>query len=218
MSVAQGAAVLLGRDIAEQAQLLDYSRENLLILQSDEQTLRAEFPEAYRNLLSCVHQRDGRTPMAYGQDLVASWVVEDWVLDLLRCAGCQVWGAGADRERRVLPNSKVGSASDFRVHLDQSSFPMEFMCDYTGFWRRSHVLHLRDSKFLRLKQEGAVFLGVDALGRRAILLDFRRPVPGAQFLPSHRPYGGKPAWAVPCPEALSFPLTVQEIARRLREM
>ena len=215
MGAFQNAGLLLPRSVQNMAAEYGYEEDNLLILAGDEGRLRREYPETYRNLLSCGHQKDGRSYLEYAQDLVASWVVEDYFRQMLLDAGCEITAAGADRERRLLPNIRVSASSDFRIRLDGREIPVEFMCDYTGYWARSGKIDLRDSKFEKLKREGALFLGVDAKGGRAILLDFRREAPEAVYIPSHRPYGFKPAYSIPCPKEKFFPLSPQRLSQEL---
>ena len=78
-----GAQNFFSKSLVEVARGLDYIQDNLLILEGDIQALQNLFPETYRNIMSCQHHRDNRTPLEYAQDLVASWLVEDSFLDIL---------------------------------------------------------------------------------------------------------------------------------------
>ena len=220
MGAFQNAGLLLPDDVLAMAARYGYAKENLLILSGSEERLKMEFPETYRNILSCRHQRDGRSPMEYAQDLVASWVVEDYFLQLLQDAGCQITAAGADRERKILPNAKVSATSDFQIRPagQDREVRVEFMCDYQGYWRQYHKIDLRDDKFKKLQREQALFLGIDAQYSRAILLDFGREMPQANYISSHFPYGGKPAYSIPCPEEQFFPLTPDMLAEALAKL
>lgn len=215
MGAYRNAPILLGRPLLEAAQEYGYSDANLLILAGDEGKLAQAFPSILADIQTCAHNADNRTPMAYAQDLVASWVVEDWFLHLLAGAGCEAAAVGADRCRSILPNCVVSSASDFQVRCRGKTLRVEFLCDYTGFWRKTGRIDLRDSKYERLRKEQALVFGADALWQRAILLDMSDDIPGILRAPSYKPYGGKPAVRLPCQEEDFFPLTAKQLSRRL---
>lgn len=176
------------------AQQLGYHESNIYILLGDEQGLKLNCPDIYRNLITCNHNRDNRTIMQYGQDMVASWIFEDDLIAGLQNAGLTISKSGADSGRLILPSSGVSSGSDTRVRLNGSSRFMEIMCDYTGFWTRTHRADLRDLKYNRLKSENALFLGIDVMNKQYMLIDFSGNVI-AQYTPSHRAYGWKPAYS-----------------------
>lgn len=58
---------------------------------------------------------------------------------------------GVDRTRRILASSQTSTVSDFLITRDGVEIKLELMNDYTGYWRRYNVLHLRDFKFNQLK-------------------------------------------------------------------
>ena len=87
MGAFTGAQTFFNCPLVEVARRLGYSQDNVLILQGDLQALQNSFPETYRNIMSCRHHRDNRTPLEYAQDLVASWLVEDSFLEILNSNG-----------------------------------------------------------------------------------------------------------------------------------
>lgn len=177
------------------AQRLGYAQDNLLILQGDIQSLQNLFPETYRNIMSCRHHRDNRTPLEYAQDLVASWLVEDSFLNVLNSNGLQATLDGADRNRRILANVRTSASSDFTVSYNGNSRKLELMTDYTGYWSRTGLLDLRDSKYQSLTTEQSLFLAVSTTSKEFALYDFSKEIP-ARFIPSHIPYGRKPAYQI----------------------
>ena len=181
--------------IAAKAQELGYSQANMLILAGNLSELAAKFPATYRNLLTCEHNRDKRTPLEYARDLVASWIFEDTMVQTLTRAGITISLAGTDQKREILASSRVSSCSDCRVSLGSVARGMEIMSDYTGWWESTGWIDLRDDKYLRLKREHSLFLGVSTTSRRYLLLDFGEDIP-ARYIESHVPYGGKPAYAI----------------------
>ena len=64
----------LCHDLAGKARSYGYPESSICILLGDETRLRPEYPDTFSNLNSCGHNRDARTAIEYGQDLVASWL------------------------------------------------------------------------------------------------------------------------------------------------
>ena len=89
--------------IVAKARELNYSAENLCILEGNITLLREQFPNTYSNLMSCLHNRDSRQPMDYAKDLVASWIFEDTIVQKLSEYGIATTLAGADSNRELLP-------------------------------------------------------------------------------------------------------------------
>ncbi len=181
--------------LIEVARRLDYSQDNILILQGDIETLQKLYPEIYENIMSCHHHRDNRTPLEYAQDLVASWLVEDSFLKVLNTNGLYTKLDGADHNRKILANVRTSASSDFIVSYNGNSRKLELMNDYTGYWARTGVLDLRDSKYKSLKAEESLFLAVSVTTKDFALFDFSDEIK-AKFIPSHHPYGGKSAYQI----------------------
>ncbi len=186
-------------DLIERARTLGYPDSSVCILSGNEDLLKSNYPDAYRNLFSCNHNRDRRTPMEYGQDLVASWLFEDMLMDNLKKAGVSVVGAGADKNREVLSNAKVSASSDCLVSYNGKERLLELMSDYTGYWSRYHKMELRDSKFTKMQESKSLFLGVSTTDNKYILLDMGEQFE-FKFIPSYFLYGGKPAYSVKLPK------------------
>lgn len=183
------------KDIIKTAEDLNYSESNILILKGEKELLKAKYPQIYNNLLSCNHHRDNRTFIEYGQDLVASWLFEDKIVETLRNNSIDINLAGADRNREILSNSKVSSSSDTTITINNISIPLEIMSDYTGYWTRTKRIDLRDDKYLRMVRSKSLFLGISTKDRKFVLLDFRTPL-NSSYSPYHQPYGGKPCYTI----------------------
>lgn len=183
------------KGIVEHAISLGYSKANILILNGDIVSLQNEFPNIYNNLISCKHHRDRRTPLEYGQDLVASWLFEDSMVISLRNCGLDISLAGADSNREILSNTSVSANSDCSILKNGINYQLEIMCDYTGYWERTGNIDLRDSKYNKLISSNSLFLGISTPTMKYILIDFGANVP-AKYISSHLPYGGKPAYSV----------------------
>ena len=181
--------------IVAKARELNYSAENLCILEGNITLLREQFPNTYSNLMSCLHNRDSRQHMAYAKDLVASWIFEDTIVQKLSEYGIATTLAGADSNRELLPTSRVSASSDCQISANGKTRLLEIMCDYTGWWESTGHMELRDAKYTKLSREKALFLGICTVSQRYILLDFAGHI-DARYIQSHRPYGGKPAYSI----------------------
>ena len=205
------------KGIVNQARAMGYSEDNILILSGDAAALERRYPQTFQNLISCSHHRDRRTPIEYGQDLVASWLFEDSLVQAFSSYGLAVSLSGADRNRKILSNTKVSSNSDCLVSVNGASVQLEIMCDYTGYWKKAKKIDLRDEKYQKLCRTHSLFLGISTSTISYILLDFGENIP-ANYIPSHAPYGGKPAYAVPVHANDFYHLDIAELAERIKQM
>ena len=99
------------------AKKLNYSESNILVLEGNEEELKNLYPDVYANILSCVHNRDGRSPMEYARDLVSSWIFEDYMVQKFNSLGYKLYLSGKDKERVILSHSRVGSDSDVILNM-----------------------------------------------------------------------------------------------------
>lgn len=201
--------------IVSKAAELGYSEENILILEGRESDLRQKHPEIWRNLQSCRHHRDRRTPLEYAQDLVASWVFEDCLIQALYDAGLHISHAGTDKERKILSSSNISAGSDASILVKGHHVPLEIMCDYTGFWTRTGKMDLRDSKYMKLKNSHSLFLGFSTVDNKVVLLDFSEEI-NAVYTPSHFAYGGKPAYSIRIPEDALCPFRMSILINEIK--
>lgn len=215
MGAFTGSQAFFKYPLIEVARRLGYAQDNLLILEGDMESLQNDFPETYNNIMSCQHHRDNRTPLEYAQDLVASWLVEDSFLEVLNSNGLHTELDGADQNRRILANAKTSTSSDFIVSYRGSSRKLELMNDYTGYWARTGLLDLRDSKYQRLSAEQSLFLAVSITTKEFVLFDFGETV-RACFIPSHRPYGGKPAYELKITSEMMLESTAHNITEVIK--
>ena len=207
--------VNLEPNLLEKARNFHYPESSVCVLSGDESRLETEFPEAYSNLQSCRHNRDRRTPMEYGQDLVASWLFEDYLMDELQKAGITIERAGADKKREVLPNTKVSSSRDCLVSYRGKTRQLELMSDYTGYWSKNGKMELRDSKFTKMQRSGSLFLGVSIVDNKYILLDMKGEFE-SEYIPSYALYGFKPAYSIKLPKSSMKDLQFFQLAAEIK--
>jgi hypothetical protein len=177
---------------------MGYSEPNLLILAGDEQSLQSKYPNVWDALVSCKHHRDHRSPIAYGRDLVASWVFEDCVIGSLCEGGIDAKHGGSDCDRHILYKDGVTTNSDVKIIVGDSTIPIEIMCDYTGWWTANGRIDLRDNKYIKLKESKSLFLGFSTIDNILIVMDFSKDIT-YEYFECYTPYGGKPAYSIEIP-------------------
>ncbi|MCR5650901.1 MAG: hypothetical protein K6F86_06955 [Lachnospiraceae bacterium] len=217
MGAFDGLNAFFNGEIVNYAIRYEYDESNIIILKGDRQELERHHLQAYQNLLSCRHHSDNRTPIQYGQDLVASWVFEDYFLNEMINSGFSIDLAGADRNRTILPNQRTSTSSDYTITTPAGSvLNMELVNDYTGFWARTHTLHLRDNKYVQLQRNRCLLLAIalTANVKKYALFDFREDIP-AQYIQSHRPYGNKPAYELRIPQDMLCDFSIDDIKQRI---
>lgn len=194
MGAYEGLTRFFHGDLCDLAARLEYSAENLCVLRGDAAELQRRFPETYENILSCEHNKDKRNPLEYAKDIVASWLFEDYLVAKVRREGRCLRLVGGDRERKLLPNSRVSSSSDCVYGTGKQELSVEIMNSYTSFWQTNRCLHLRDHKYQQLCRERGALLCIDTQNCSYGIVDFTQEKPPAKYIESHRPYGGKSAY------------------------
>ena len=204
--------------LIETARKFGYSIENILILEMNEIKLKSDFPETYNNLLTCEHQRDNRSIMEYAQDLVCSWVFEDFLISSLRMNGLEVELVGEDRTRKILRSAKVSAHSDFLLKSRNKKLYIELANDYSGYWIRKLQVDLRDDKYMKLKSKiakscGSVLLGIDFKNRKYFIHDLSEKA-NVKYIEFHYPYS-KPAYSIELSNNSFFDFSFQAICEDL---
>ena len=194
MGAYSGLSAYFEQPLCDYAIQFGYDESNIVILEGDINRLQANHIEIYNNLLSCNHHSDSRTPLQYAQDLVATWIFEDYFLGKIQNDHFTISKAGSDRTRIILNNSKTSTNSDYIVSTGTKDIPLELVNDYSDFWLRKKALHLRDNKYLKLKQSHSLLLAIDLseYNQKFMLFNFIEDIP-AKFLPYH-PVWHKPAY------------------------
>ena len=206
--------------LVHQAMRHHYSESNICILEGNEERLRNSFPEVYSNLVSCRHNRDMRTPMEYAQDLVASWLFEDLIIEALQRGGIEITHAGSDKNREILAHGNVSASSDGLVSWNGRTILLEIMTDYKGYWTRYKQIDLRDDKYNKMKNSNSLFLGVSTKEEKFILLNFAKEI-NAKYSPAHRAYGFKPVYSILITPSMLKPFSskvlIEEIKNEMSE-
>lgn len=188
------------KDIIQMAKDLNYDEDNILILKNDIVNLQKKYPDTYNGLMTCNHYRDSRSPIEYAQDLVCSWIFEDYLLEALQKGGINIELNGADKKRKLLSASKISSSSDYVFDYSGKKVFIELANDYRGYWKENDKCDLRDSKFLHLKKmaennDFSLLLGIDFVNQKFFILDVNSPSLDVQHSDFHWAFK-KPAYTI----------------------
>lgn len=166
------------RDLSVLGKILGYKEPIILVLKGEEEKLAKKYPGVYETIKSCKHNRDKRTPFEYAQDLVASWLFEDFLV--IRSneyaektnEDFHLELAGRDKEREILPTKKIEGTSDCLFTYEGVTIPVEIMTDYTGYFNKNKQVDLRDNKYPNLLKSKSILVGISTVDTTYILLDF----------------------------------------------
>ena len=137
------------------------------------------------------HRRDKRTSLEYACDLIVGWLIEDCTVEILNKLGYNTSLNSADKHRKILLSPTADS--DLKVYLDGKDILIEQVNDFTGYWKKTLHVPLRDNKYNNLKNENSLLFGIDYVNELFFILNV--PETEANYIPYHRPFS-KPAYAI----------------------
>ena len=186
--------------IVDIAKKLKYDEDNILILESDEEGLKLEYPETYNNLLSCKYNKDARTFIEYAQDLICSWIFEDYLLLSLKEQDLKIELSGEDKNRKILKSAKVSASSDYFINFNERKAFIELVNDYTGYWKKKKICDLRDEKYNHIKKASenanySLLLGIDFKNSEFFLFDLNKNQNDIKYSEYHFAYH-KPVYSL----------------------
>lgn len=76
-------------------------------------------------------------------------------------------------------------------------------------------MDLRDDKYNKLVRSNSLLLGISTKDQKFIFLDFSTNIP-ATFIPSHRPYGYKPAYQVKVNRSSLLPFNIERLVELIK--
>lgn len=204
------------------AKKIGYSEENIIILEDNERKLRESYPEVYNNLLSCKHNRDNRTPIEYAQDLVCSWIFEDYLILNLKLLGLNIELSGNDQNRKILKSSSVSSNSDYLVSYNGKKAFVELANDYTGYWKKKNVCDLRDDKYNHIKIQKkdnnfSLLLGIDFVNNDFFIIDIENSNSLITYSEYHFAYH-KPVYSINLNKITYKNFSFENIAKSLKSI
>ena len=217
MGAYKGLSNYFNKPLCDYAIDLGYHDSNILTLKGNINTLQNRHLNIYRNLISCQHHSDRRSPIEYGQDLIASWIFEDYFIKNIQNSELEIKLAGADQTRLILPNQKTSTSSDYIITTTSGTHIfMELVNDYTGFWYKYQKLHLRDNKYQELHNRHSLLLAIalTSNAQKYTIFDFRKEIHAKKIL-SHKPYGGKPAYELSISQELLYDFSFENVRKSL---
>ncbi len=220
MGAYEGLNSFFGNKLRDKAKDYGYNESNILILDGNLEGLRKNHSQIYNNLISCSHNSDSRTPIQYGRDLVASWIFEDYLLREMQASVLNISLSGADRNRIVLSSPQVSASSDYVITGPSGNqIRMELVNDYTDFWVKNKVLHLRDNKFLDIQRDRCLLLAIvlTLKIKKYALFDFRKKT-SARHIEHHKPFGGKSAYEIKIPSDMLQDFSIIDIENKISEI
>lgn len=112
------------------------------------------------------HQRDNRNIYEFNLNLIAGWIVEDFIVDnsngLLALNGC-------DKNRTICREEKITNQADL---ITYNGVSIEVHTEYFSRYKLEHkdnCIRLRDNKYLNLLKEDAYILAINIPNRTYLL-------------------------------------------------
>ena len=137
------------------------------------------------------HRKDKRTSLEYACDLIVGWVIEDCTVEMLNKIGYATFLNSADKHRKILLSPTADS--DLKVYVNGKEVLIEQVNDFTGYWKKTLHVPLRDNKYNNLKSENSLLFGIDFVNKLFFILNVHKTE--ANYIPYHKPFG-KPAYAI----------------------
>jgi len=205
---------LFKKELWQVAIELNYSKENVLILQNNFYELEQTYPKVLSNLRSCIHQRDKRTIEEYAKDLISSWIYEDIILNYLS-KKFNIKLYGTDRNRNILQNNKISSDSDFCITKNKKFYNIELVNSYTNYWKKFQRIDLRDNKFENLRNKQALLICIDIYNKEFYLIDLKNEI-NINYINYHKPWR-KPAYQINIQNISSHDFTIENLLNKLEQ-
>lgn len=188
-----------GRTLLDVASELGYSDENLEILACDKNDKNAKFQlyKKHKSLFDaflktdCADLRDGRNPLDYFKDLIASWVGEDLLVKALNEYGFKAEVANADKDRKIKESrQQITCAADIKLEYEGNVRFIELM-DALSPVEEYGQFDLRLAKAKKQFEHGNIFLLQCLTDGKFVLIDFLRDSITVKYNAPHPRWGGK---------------------------
>ena len=202
------------------AKKMGYSEDNILILENNVEQLKKDYSDVYDNLKSCRHNRDSRSEIEYAQDLICSWIFEDYLVFNLKLNGLDAELSGSDSGRKILQSSSVSSKSDIVINGNNNKMYIELVNDYRGYWSKYNKVDLRDDKYLHIKNlssgnNKSFLLGIDFCNKKFFLFDINNNQ-DVKYESFHYAYK-KPAYSINLKNTKYYDFSFEKICLEIRK-
>ena len=108
--------------------------------------------------------KDSRSSVEYGIDLIYGWLAEDMVNEFLAKNGFAVKKSGVDKDRKFLKSSNIKSDLDISVGFNGVWKSYDIYFDSGGYWNKYNKMDVRESKWKELEKTGAAMICVSNYG------------------------------------------------------
>lgn len=150
-----------GMTLYEVADTYGYSEVNKAILLATDIDDLIQYRDLISKALSLEHNKDNRSTLEFLKEMVANWLIEDYIKQLLENAGFIVNRDGSDCNREFQYNGEIKANPDFILTKDGITRNVELQVSYTTYWNGVEEVFLRDNKFEHLYERGDILLLVD---------------------------------------------------------
>ena len=198
------------------AEELNYKKSNILILQGKFDSLKIEFPEVWREIISCTHNKDKRSFEEYSKDLVSSWIFEDTLLFYIKKFGVDIKLNGSDNKRKILSNTNIKTNSDYLIKINSKERSAELITSYTNYWKLNNKIDLRDKKYIELKKTNSLLICVDLYNKCFFILDLKNYTYKTKLIPYHKPFN-KPAYQISLENCNPITFTIKNLVKELQK-
>lgn len=145
------------------------------------------------------HHRDTRKVTEYAGEILLNWLLEDLVISrILTHKFKSVQLTGGDQTRQFLAGPKVTAMPDLKADGNQ----YDLKCDWTGYWKTTNTVDLRDSEYPHLVKWKAGLVLIRPFDKQIGILETISDLVAQKNI-SH-PIWHKPYYAVKLPQNLNW--------------
>ena len=200
MGAYEGLSKYFANGVLHKANELGYGEFLISILKGDEETLEQKYNSVWSTLKECKYQMEGRDPIEFGRDIIASWIFEDCVVGALKSSGLNIsFGKDYFTRKRFTPRiDKLDT--DIIIDTGNNKYTLEIRCDHTLSWTRTNTLYLTESKYKKMKKDNAIMLGFSTVDGKITILN-NSCLKNATYIEEYEQFGGRPVYAISIPES-----------------
>lgn len=110
------------------------------------------------------YNRDSRTPVEYGVDLIFGWLAEDLMFEYLMNNRFKVRRTGVDRDREFLMSKQIKTDLDLEITTSHGTRSFDVYYDAQNYWQKNDKMDVRESKWKELGKENASIICISNAG------------------------------------------------------
>lgn len=153
---------------------LNYDEDIIQVLLMTDEREITENRGLYSKLLTLTHNRDNRSILQFAQEIIGSWICEDFIKRILeKFNNVKLIHNGSDANRTFQYANRVSSNSDFIIEFPNGvKRNLELQISLTDYYDRVPEVFIRDNKLQKMINNEALFLVVDLHSEYMYLWDF----------------------------------------------